>query len=137
VTLATTPASVIMLGVVLTAPVVLYIGMVVANEPMVPTNGDAWLWLALLAIVPQSIGQGLIIWGLRSLPASFIAIVLLLQPVATTIWGELMLDEPVRGVDIVFGALVLLGIVLARLGIREALPTTLPTCSTSCKNSKT
>ena len=122
----TTPASVIMLGVVVVAPLVLCVGMAVAREPVVPTNSQAWLWLVLLAIVPQSIGQGLILWGLRSLPASFIAIVLLLQPVATTLWGELLLGEPVRGVDIAFGGLVLLGILLARLGTREASPTTLP-----------
>jgi drug/metabolite transporter (DMT)-like permease len=131
-----TPTSIIMLSVVTGAPLVLLVGMLVTGEQFLPKTADAWLWLILLAIVPQSLGQGLVIWGLRSLPASFGAVVLLIQPVATTVWGSLMLGELLSAWDIGFGMLVLGGIVLARFGTHEPQATTLQPCNTPNSNCK-
>lgn len=132
----TTPASVVMLSVVAGAPVVLLVGVAVSGEHIMPGTSEAWLWLVLLAIVPQSLGQGLVIWGLRSLPASFSAVVLLIQPVATTIWGSLLLGEATGSWDIALGVLVLSGIVLARFGTHDTPGTTLHACTTRKSDSK-
>lgn len=132
----TTQASIVMLSVVLFAPVILIIGVVVSSEQLMPGSSEAWIWLAGMAIVPQSLGQGLVIWGLRNLPASFSAVVLLIQPVATTIWGGLILGEATSEWDIGLGILVLGGIVLARFGTHEAPATTLPPCNTPTNDSK-
>ncbi|MCH2137383.1 MAG: DMT family transporter [Phycisphaerales bacterium] len=112
----TVPTSVLMLTVVIGAAVILFIGMVLTSEPLMPGTGEAWLWVALMALVPQTLGQGLVIHGLKDLPASFSAIVLLLQPVGTTIWGAMFLDEVLTATDLGLGGLVLAGILLARLG---------------------
>ena len=112
----TVPASVIMLCVVVGAPIVLLAGVFVGGESLLPGTPHAWVWLVLLAIVPQTLGQGLVIFGLRGLPAAFSAIVLLVQPVATTIWGGLFLGESLGPWELGLGTLVLVGIVFARLG---------------------
>jgi drug/metabolite transporter (DMT)-like permease len=127
----TTPASIVMLAVVVGAPVVLGIAVAVSGEQLMPGTDRAWLWLVLLAIVPQSLGQGLVIWGLRNLSASFSAVVLLIQPVATTIWGALFLNELLTTWDFGLGMLVLSGILLARLGTGgHTVPTESPCTKT-------
>lgn len=135
----TVPASVIMLAVVAGAPVVLGLGVVLSSEHFMPGDGpvlvlhlgwvgvvgckEAWLWIALMAIVPQTLGQGLVVWGLRNLPASFSAVVLLIQPIGTTIWGAMMLGEHLTAWDLGLGVLVLGGILLAKFGTAERTDT--------------
>ena len=132
----TTPAAIVMLSVVSFAPVVLLISVWAFDERLMPGSSEAWIWLAGMAIVPQSLGQGLVIWGLRNLPASFSAVVLLIQPVATTVWGGLILGEATSQWDIGLGILVLAGIVLARFGTHDAPATTLASCNTPTNDSK-
>ncbi len=90
------------------------------NESMPEQYSKAWLYLVLLALVPQCIGQGLIAWSFFRLPASFSAVVLLLQPVCAAFLGWWMLSEVLSGWQLAACGLVLVGIVLARLGSRPA-----------------
>ncbi|MCH2136992.1 MAG: DMT family transporter [Phycisphaerales bacterium] len=125
----TVHASVVMLAVVLIAPLVLAGGLLCTDEPWLPPTSDAWLWIVLLALVPQCAGQGLIIWGLRGLPASFSAIVLMIQPIGAAVWGALFLGELLTGADIALSAVVLAGILLARVGTQDTPPPAPPTPS--------
>ncbi len=83
----------------------------------------AWYYLVLLALIPQCLGQGLIVWALSRLKASFTAVVLLLQPVAAAILGWIMFGEMLGQWQIVACGVVLAGIVLARLGTLDTAPT--------------
>ncbi|MCH2139371.1 MAG: DMT family transporter, partial [Phycisphaerales bacterium] len=80
----------------------------------------AWYYIILLALIPQCLGQGLIVWALSRLQASFSAVVLLLQPVAAALLGWAMFGELLGTWQIVACGVVLAGIVLARLGTLDA-----------------
>ena len=99
-----------------TSAVILLPAMLMSGGHMTPTATEGWWWLILLAVIPHCLGQGLIVLSLAVLPASFAAVTLLLQPVATAVWGWLFLDEALLPSQMVAGGFVLIGIVLARLG---------------------
>ena len=106
-----------LMAVAATASAVILLPSVwIAGEPILPERSEGWYWLLLLAVVPHCVGQGLIVLSLAALPASFAAVTLLLQPVATAVWGWTLLGEPLAATQIVAGCVVILGIVLARLG---------------------
>ena len=86
------------------------------NESMPGEYTKAWIYLILLAVVPQCIGQGCIVWSLSRLPASFTAVVLLLQPVFAGFLGWIILAEALNNWQIAASVVVLVGILLAKLG---------------------
>ena len=104
-----------------TSTVLLFVAAMLSGESLLPASAQAWLWLVLLAIVPHCLGQGFIVLSLSALPASFAAVTLLLQPVATAVWGWLFLNELLGPWQIAAGILVITGIVLARLGSGGAI----------------
>jgi drug/metabolite transporter (DMT)-like permease len=75
------------------------------------------------ATVTQIGGVMGIIWTLRFLPATIASVALLAQPVGTAILGWLLLGEAIGPVQVVGGATVLAGIVLAS---RSAAPSRSP-----------
>jgi drug/metabolite transporter (DMT)-like permease len=76
-------------------------------------TAQSYLWLILLALVPQIIGHTTLNWALGFLPASSVAIALLGEPVGSTILAWLFLKESPTFFEIVGGILILGGIVLA------------------------
>lgn len=72
-----------------------------------------YLWFLLLAIVPQLIGHTLFNWALKFAPASFVSIVLLGEPIGSSVLALLLFGE-VPGMLKIGGAVILLaGIWLA------------------------
>jgi drug/metabolite transporter (DMT)-like permease len=110
---------------------ILFIAATIHGEQLVPvymsssyktTPEDyqrAWTNLILLALIPQCIGQGLITWGISRLPVSFSAIVLLLQPVCAALLSWYILSEVLNSWQIGASIAVIIGIVLAKLGIQS------------------
>ncbi|HJS18398.1 MAG TPA: DMT family transporter [Anaerolineales bacterium] len=74
---------------------------------------QTYLWIFLLALIPQLIGHSTYNWALRYLPASFVAITTLADPVASAILAYFMLDETPAVAVLVGGLLILTGIYLA------------------------
>jgi drug/metabolite transporter (DMT)-like permease len=60
---------------------------------------------------------------LANLPASFASVALLLNPVSATVWAWIILSEPAGWQQIIGGAIVLTGIVLARSDRPDAAAT--------------
>jgi drug/metabolite transporter (DMT)-like permease len=77
---------------------------------------QGWMVLIGLALVSQVAGQGLITFALAHLPASFSAVVLLVQPVAAALLAWLLLNEALGVWQALGGVLVLGGIFLAKRG---------------------
>lgn len=80
-----------------------------------------WTALAVLlglALVAHIGGQGLFAFALAQLPAGFSSVGLLLEAVAAALFGWLLLDEALSSWQLTGGAIILVGIVLARLGSR-------------------
>lgn len=111
----------------LAAPVVLMLTLVFTTLFLIPITwlgGGEWLppsldgWLALvaLAVVSQSLGQGLIAYAFAYLPPAFGAVSLLLQPVLAALFAWVLFAEALGPVQMAGIAVVLGGVLIARQG---------------------
>lgn len=96
--------------------VALLVVALVSGESLVAQTVYGWSVLVALALLSQVIGQSLIAYALAYLPAAFSSLGLLLQPVAATILAWVIFDEALGAWQGVGGAIVLVGILLARRG---------------------
>jgi len=74
---------------------------------------QAYLWLIMLAIVPQLLGHSTFNWALGLLPAAFVAITLMGEPIGSTILAYIILDETPAAPEIFGAILILIGIYVA------------------------
>lgn len=72
-----------------------------------------YLWLLLLALVPQLLGHSTFNWALRYLPASFVAVTLLGEPIGSTVLAFFILREAPSALEIIGGVFILAGIYVA------------------------
>lgn len=89
---------------------------ILSPQPFLPASLPAWLPLLGLALVSQSLGQGLIAYAFAHLPASLSSVSLLIQPVVAAIAAWAIFGEAVGPAQLVGGAIVLSGIWLAKKG---------------------
>jgi len=95
------------------AAIVLVIVMLVAGKSPFGYGPRTYVWFLLLALVPQLLGHSTFNWALRYLPAAFVSITLLGEPIGSAILAYFILDE-VPTALMVFGAiLILVGIYVA------------------------
>jgi drug/metabolite transporter (DMT)-like permease len=93
--------------------VVLIVIMFVSGQTPFGYPARTYGWIFLLAAFPQLIGHSTYNWALRYIPASFVAITTLVEPVSSAILAYIILSEtPTRGV-LLGGLLILAGIYLA------------------------
>ena len=108
------PTSAVMFwGTLASCPVLLAIALA-SGEVLLPRSANGWLCLVGVALVCHVAGQSMIARGLAHLRASFASVTLLLNPVSATVLAWVILSEPAGLQQIVGGAIVLTGIVLAR-----------------------
>lgn len=74
---------------------------------------ETYLWLVLLALIPQLIGHTSYNWALAYLSAAFVSIALLGEPVGSTILAYLLLDEIPSVLKLTGAIFILMGIFLA------------------------
>jgi drug/metabolite transporter (DMT)-like permease len=72
-----------------------------------------YLWLVLLALVPQLIGHSVFNWSLKYIPASLVSVTLLGEPVGSTILAYFLLQQQPGWIKVGGALLILLGIWLA------------------------
>ncbi|MEW6568752.1 MAG: DMT family transporter [Chloroflexota bacterium] len=96
-----------------TAAVVLLLLVLVSGQPLLAYPPITYLWFAFLALGPQLLGHSSFNWALRFLPAAFVGITLLGEPVGSTILAALLLDERPSVVKALSMMLTLAGIYLA------------------------
>ena len=81
---------------------------------LLPDTMRGWLVLLALAFITHAIGQSLITYAIAHLSATFSSIGLLIQPVVSAFFAWLLLGEIIGAPQIAGGALVLIGIWMAR-----------------------
>jgi drug/metabolite transporter (DMT)-like permease len=86
----------------------LTVGVPLAGYPT-----QAWLWLVLLAIFPQIVGHSSFNWALGHLPATFVSMAALAEPVGATILAWIILQEPPSWSTVLGGLLILIGLSMA------------------------
>jgi drug/metabolite transporter (DMT)-like permease len=84
-----------------------------------------YLWLVLLALVPQLLGHSSLNWSLAHVSATMVTVAVLGEPVGATLLAYFILHEPPRVAEIVGGLLILAGIVVAFTTRQPKLPQTL------------
>ena len=102
ISLAYSSAAVVLVGIVL-----------IMGLQTTGYASDTYLWFLLLAIFPQLIGHSTINWALRFLPAAYVSVTLLGEPVASTLWAYLFLGEKPSSFMFAGAVLVLIGIGVA------------------------
>jgi len=93
-----------------TAAGLLLLTCLAARQPLVGFSGRTTLFLVLMAVGPQLIGHSTFNWALKALPASTVALVILGEPIGSTILAFLILGETVTLLKAVGGVLILIGI---------------------------
>lgn len=78
--------------------------------PLLGYSPRTMLWMFLLAAIPQLIGHSTYNWALRYLPAAFVAVTTLGEPIGSTILAYFILDEVPGMLQLLGGALILTGI---------------------------
>jgi drug/metabolite transporter (DMT)-like permease len=98
------------------AAVVLVAIMFCMGKSPVGYSPVAYLWFVLLALIPQLLGHTSFNWALGYLPASFVSVILLGEPIGSTILAILILGEMPGWIKIGGAVLILAGIYLAARG---------------------
>jgi drug/metabolite transporter (DMT)-like permease len=101
--LSTTVSVVLLLPVALLSP-----------QPMLPGDAQGWSVLLGLALVSQVLGQSLIAYAFAHLSAALSSVTVLVQPIVATVLAWALFAESLAAAQLVGGALVLLGIFVAR-----------------------
>jgi drug/metabolite transporter (DMT)-like permease len=95
------------------AAIVLVIIMFSARENPFGYSPPIYLWLILLALVPQLIGHSTFNWALGYLSAAFVSITLLGEPIGSIILAYFILHEKPTLIKLIGGGLILVGIYIA------------------------
>ena len=95
-----------------TAALTLMLVALVTGVPLTGYPAQAWLWLALLAIFPQIIGHSSYNWALGHLPAIYVALAVLAEPIGSTLLAWIILNEPPTLLTVAGGVLILTGLVI-------------------------
>jgi drug/metabolite transporter (DMT)-like permease len=92
------------------AAVVLIFIMIIAGQSPFGYPIITYFWLFLLALIPQIIGHSTYNWALRYLPATFVAVTTLGEPVGSTIMAYFIIHESPGLIKLSGAFLILTGI---------------------------
>jgi len=95
------------------AAITLLIMAVLTGTPLTGYPPQMWQWLLLLALLPQVIGHTALNWALGHLPATYVALAVLAEPIGSAALAMWILKETPSPVVLVGSVLILTGLVLA------------------------
>lgn len=98
------------------AGIVLFILMLISGEPVTGYSSQTYLWLILLALIPQILGHSSFNWALGYLSAAFVSITLLGEPIGSAVLAYILLDEIPTMLKMIGAILILVGIYIASRG---------------------
>ena len=102
-----------------TAAIVLLVCVFVTGQKVFGYSNDTYLWLLLIALVPQAIGHSIFNWALKYLSAAFVSIALIGEPIGAIILAMIFLNEYPTPIELTGGGLILLGILVAALNEKK------------------
>jgi drug/metabolite transporter (DMT)-like permease len=98
------------------AAIILTGTVIASGMPVIGYSTLSYVWLALLAFVPQLIGHSSFNWALRYLSAAYVSVSTLGEPIGSTILAVLFLREWPSALKVFGAILILLGISVASIG---------------------
>jgi len=93
-----------------TAAVILGVAVALAGLPVAGFSGETYLWIVLMGLVPQLLGHSSFNYALRFLPAAYVSLVILAEPVGSGLLAIIFLDEWPVALQLIGTALILTGI---------------------------
>ena len=93
--------------------VILLIAAIMAGDPFTGYTPQTYLWLVMMALVPQVIGHSLLNWSLAHVTATAVAIAVMAEPVIATAAAVIVLGETPPLTSVLGGLLILSGIYVA------------------------
>jgi drug/metabolite transporter (DMT)-like permease len=102
-----------------TAAVVLIATAAATGYSFTGYASSTYLYFVLLAVVPQLLGHSSLNWALRYVTATVVAVVVLGEPVGSSILAYVFLHESVTPMQVFGGGLILVGIFVAVRSPRE------------------
>ena len=106
-------------AVVYSLTAAMLVGLAVATStPLVGLAGSSYVFIVLLALVPQLIGHNAMNWALGSLSAAVVAVAILGEPVGSALIAVVLLREVPAPLEALGGAVVLAGVYVALRGER-------------------
>jgi drug/metabolite transporter (DMT)-like permease len=100
-------AARVMLWSSLLTAVLLFIVALASEDRVLPGSAQGWLAVAALGVVSHAAGQGMNAVALRHLPVAPISLVFLAQPILTTIFAMIVLQETLTSLQLVGAAMIL------------------------------
>jgi len=95
------------------AGLILILFSLISQKPFFGYSSSAYLYLFLLALIPQLIGHTTFNWALKYLPASMVAVAILGEPFGSTILAYFILAEGLTVWKIAGGISIFAGILVA------------------------
>jgi drug/metabolite transporter (DMT)-like permease len=86
--------------------------VLISGESLVGYSNQAYLWMLLLGLIPQLLGHSIFNWALGHLPAAFVSIALIGEPIGTILLALIFLQESPKNLEYFGGLLILIGIFL-------------------------
>ncbi|MEA3397298.1 MAG: DMT family transporter [Chloroflexota bacterium] len=96
-----------------TAAIALLLMASLAQVPLSGYGESTWVWLLLLALVPQLIGHSSLNWALGHLPATYVSLAVLGEPLGSILLAWIVLSESPTASAVCGGALIMAGLVIA------------------------
>jgi drug/metabolite transporter (DMT)-like permease len=95
------------------AAITLHLTVLAARLPLTGYAPQIYVWLLLLALLPQLVGYSAINWALKYMSATYVSVTVLGEPVGSTVLAMFLLKEIPSGLKLAGGALILAGILIA------------------------
>ncbi len=86
--------------------------VIISGEKFVGYSNQAYLWMLLLGLIPQLLGHSIFNWALGHLPAAFVSLALIGEPIGTILLAYFFLQETPNNLEYLGGLLILIGIFL-------------------------
>jgi drug/metabolite transporter (DMT)-like permease len=96
-----------------TAALLLVFLSLLFQKPFGGYSSSTYVFMFLIALIPQLIGHTTFNWALKYLPASMVAIAILGEPIGSTILAYFILNEGLTLWKMIGGVLIFAGIVIA------------------------
>lgn len=96
-------------GSLIVLPIIL-----LTDTQLLPISLEGWLTVIALAVICQTLGQGLLVFSLKQFSASFVGIFALLKPLVTALLAWIIFAEAISITNAIALVLILFGIYLAQ-----------------------
>lgn len=93
-----------------TAAVLLIVMAVASGQQMSGFSPPIYFWMLCLALIPQLLGHTSYNYALGYLPAAFVSVAVLAEPVGATLLAVVVLGEVPTGLEVIGGVIILVGI---------------------------